>query len=373
MNDQHGQFTTHSYSYSHDVKMRLRQLLADKNWRHSDAMVRALYLVSHHLNLGCLSANQRATTAVVVGSSRGPAQLLETTMAQFYREPTSAATSIRQPKLAARTSPSTTISAGSVALAHALKLGGDQFTLSSACTSSLQSLGIAYKLIQSGYWKHSLVGGAEDPLTPYIHTILTQAKVLVPRSDSGTIPLQAFGKTRTGMVPGQGAGLALLTHQSNYNPIAQILGYGATTEQAGIVGVTKNAQGLQTAIRLALADAQLTPNDIDIIATHGPGTSLGDDAELGAYRVIFGQCSSLPQLWITSWATGHTLGASGIIKVGLAIMALKHQRCHLPPYSLNRLTKSWTQAATNNFSKNTALITSMGFGGSSAALIIQSL
>lgn len=328
-------------------------------------MVRALHCVSQQLSLQDLSADQRARAAVIIGSSRGPAAQLEATIAKFY------ATSKRH-RLPARTSPSTTISAGSAALAQTYELSGPQLTVSSACTSSLQSVGIAFKLMAGDRHSLSLVGGAEDPLTPYIFTILAQAKVLGHASPGLAVPLQAFGPQRTGMIPGRGAGLATLSANPHTDPLAKILGYGSATEHAGAVGLTPHAQGLQTAIHLALADAQLTPHDIHLIATHGAGTPQGDRAELRALTAIFGGCSPAPRLLITSWATGHTLGAAGILKVGLACMALRTGQCPRPPYPLTHQASSWLpHAPTGKRQSTTALVVGMGFGGSATALILQ--
>lgn len=355
------------YGYSTQIQEQLRALLSTKSWRYSDTMVRALHCVSQQLGLEDMSADQRANTAVIIGSSRGPATQLEATIAQFY-DPS------QNHRLPARTSPSTTVSAGSAALAQTYQLSGPQFTLSSACTSSLQSMGVAFKLMASGCHSLSLVGGAEDPLTPYIYTILAQAKVLGQTSPSLAIPLQAFGRHRTGMIPGQGAGLAILSTKPDTDPLTQILGYGSTTEHAGAVGLTTHAQGLQTAIRLALADAQLTPHDIHIIATHGSGTKQGDQAELKALTAIFGGCSPAPGLLITSWATGHTLGAAGIQKVGLASIALRTGECPLPSYPLTHLASSWLpNPPSQRHHGGTALVVGMGFGGSATALILRGL
>lgn len=343
------------YGYSPAFQQQLTEMLASKHWRHTDAMVRALYLVARRLDTSSLLAEDMG---LIVGSSRGPCGELESTLSKFYLGVPFA--------LKAKTSPSTTFAAITSFLAQSLRLGGYQLAVSAACISSHHSIGLAYRLVKGGSVRHCLAGGAEDPLTAYVYSLLKAAKVLAKTSGQ-EVPLPAFGLRRSGMVPGQGAGLALLSSQGGEGA-GTILGFGSTTEQAGLVGVSPCAAGLQKAFRQALSEAQITPSQIDIIAVHGAGTQLGDREEMRAIKQLF-QGPELPRLLITPWATGHTLGASGVMKLGFLLEALRVQKVPPPPYPLDPMMEDFMVPLTKEASIGCLL--GLGFGGVAAVMIVK--
>ena len=344
------------YGYSPTFQQQLAELLASKHWRHTDAMARALYLVARRLDACGLLAEDMG---LIVGSSRGPCGELESTLSRFYLGVPFA--------LKAKTSPSTTFAAITSFLAQSLKLGGYQLAVSAACISSHHSIGLAYRLVKGGSLHHCLAGGAENPLTAYVYSLLKAAKVLASASGQ-KVPLAAFGLRRFGMVPGQGAGLALLSSQRGKGDMGTIVGFGSTTEQAGLVGVSPGAAGLQKAFRQALSEAQITQDQIDIIAVHGAGTHLGDREEMRAIRQLF-KGASLPRLLITSWATGHTLGASGIMKLGFLLEALRVQKVPPPPYPLDPMMAEFMVPLTRE--ANIGCLFGLGFGGVAAVIIVK--
>ena len=360
------------YGYSATTQNRIDKMAGKKPWRSSDPTVQAMHDLSQQIHLDHLSDEERAHMAVVIASSRGPTSLLETTISKYYATHSHSSPSL---SLNPRTSPTTTFSVHSSRVAADLKLGGMSLSLSSACTSSLQALGIAFKLIQCGFWNQCLVGGVEDPLTPYVYSALKSSKVLA--SEPYRIPaLQAFGQHRSGMIPGRGVALAYLSSQpSNPHCIATLLGFSSTTEHAGMVGLSPNALGLQKAIRGALTDAQISADQVELITVHGSGTKLGDREEMGAIKAIFGHLNPLPNLWITSWGTGHTLGASGLIKVALSIQAMENGHIPSPPYQIDDCTAPWVphRPLYKPITHKICCVLGLGFGGSSTAIIIQGI
>ncbi|MCY4381245.1 MAG: beta-ketoacyl synthase N-terminal-like domain-containing protein [Proteobacteria bacterium] len=373
VHDYSGKLLGVGYGYSPVTTKNIAALQNIKEWRHSDDTVRALYVVSQQLNLDGLSREDRQNTGVIVGSSRGASALLEQTISAYYQPKPPAdqkAPFFTQFTIRSHTSPNTTSSATSSFLAQKLRLGGGHFSLASACTSSLQSIGIGFKLLRCNMMSHALCGGVEAPLTPYVWQILKKAGVLSTKN--GSPPLMAFGQNRSGMVPGEGAGLVLLSRREEPKATAEIIGYGSATEHAGSVGITRHAQGLQKAINIALNEAGISAEQIDVLTIHGSGTRQGDGAEIMAIKEIFACFSGKVSLLISPWATGHTLGASGVLKLGWSIEALKqHGKLPTPPYELDQKISGFRPLGLGKATYSCIL--GLGFGGSAAALVIKKI
>lgn len=333
-----------------------------------DKALQLLALVSDRLDRDALTRLPTERFGVIMASSRGATGLLENSFTRFSEGKS----------LSPKTSPQTTAGVFSAMIAQKFDLEGGAFTLSSACTSSLNSLGTAFHLIKSGLFDHVLAGGAEAPLTPF--TLDMIASTGVSTVTDSPYPLRSFGQPsathKKGMLLGEGAGIALLSRTQTVKSCAKILSFSMAAESTGLTGISKNADALVRAINIALQDAKLTPNQIDLISVHGSGTEKGDRSELNAYLKIFGD--QMPDLLISKWATGHTLGSAGIISLALALEAHKNSILPIPPYAL--LGNSFSVRALNARSIKLAstkpmkiLVTGLGFGGGASALIVETL
>ncbi len=153
--------------------------------------------------------------------------------------------------------------------------------------------------------------------------------------------------------------------------MAEFLGSGSTTEATGVLGVRPDGEGLVRAIQLALEDAGMDSGEVGMIVAHGNGTPASDASEVMALREVFG--TDIPPVTGFKWATGHTIAASGVIDLALAIQALKTNVAPgIPPLrSLDPAFVPFPAAPTHQTPRSrTALIICRGFGGMNVVLIV---
>ncbi|MCY4444000.1 MAG: beta-ketoacyl synthase N-terminal-like domain-containing protein [Proteobacteria bacterium] len=391
------------YGLSAAIYKKMWQLSVDVSLSGSDPTARLLRLVSEQLSLHDMSTEAKQRCGVVVGSSRGATDLLEDAMAMFYGGSLSASL------LSSRTSPYTTASFLSSMLAQHYGLCGGHYYVSSACSSSLHALGMAYLMVKEGMLSHCLAGGVEWASTPFCEAILKKAGVLA-RSDGRFPVLKSFGSQRNGTVLGEGGGLALLsssslkTHEEKKeenerdkkrdknSAVMEICGFGMASESFGMVGLSEDGEALRLAFQRATAQSCLSVEDIDMVVVHGSGTSRGDGAEIQALMKIFRKVTCKPHLLITKWATGHTLGASGILALSLAFQECKDKRAPWPLYPVDSYIADWRRIPVTHNRENKwcsvlgkkksynnshtcryGCVLGMGFGGSAAVLVFRNL
>lgn len=299
------------------------------------------------------SLQEREKMGVLVGTSRGASELLETSYRRFFGGK----------RLSPKTSPYTTAGTLSTYISQKYGLLGGGFTVSSACTAGLNAAGTAHELIKSGLLSTVFVGATEAPLTPFTLEILNSAGVMKMEREH-LFSFSGSGGHTPGMILGEGASCYTLSAKRSPFSKAEILSFSMAGENSGMTGISQNATGLQKAVVSAMQKADLHPRDIDFISVHGSGTKKGDLSEQKAYIEIFGK--HLPPLLISKWATGHTLGASGLLSLGFTLKAFETQSIPAPPYEAYR---------GNDLNKElkTALVTGLGFGGGASAIIVKNI
>ncbi len=251
---------------------------------------------------------------VVLGSSRGPSQKWEEAY-QLLRggqrvRPTMAAT--------------TTLAGGPGVICQATGARGPAWLVAAACASGAYALAQSAEQILLGNADIMLAGGADDALHTVVVEGLRSAKVLAHGSGGPEELCRPFGSGRTGLVPGNGAGMLVLESLSSAQrrgatPLAVLSGWGLLTEPAGMAGI--NASGLARTMTRALHVAGLQPPDIGYIHTHGTGTVANDSAEAAAITTVFG--SHIPPCCGTKPVTGHCLGATAAMEAIMAIKSLQ--------------------------------------------------
>lgn len=251
--------------------------------------------------------------------------------------------------------------------------GGLSLALSAACAGGLHCVGLATLLIQGGLSDHVLAGGSEAPLTGFSRKQLESLGVL-STSPLGTSPPLPFptmpmSPHSRGMILGEGAALLHLGREDGglpgEEPLGQVLGYGAATEQASMTGLSAEGQNLQWAIAQALARSGIGPEDVDGIIGHGSGTPMGDQAELQAYRKVF-QEDPPPMYWL-KWLNGHMLGVSPLASIVMALDLLHSQSLPDMPYALLKEAIGRRRLRPLKY----ILVTAMGFGGGAGALVLS--
>ncbi|MFJ2744894.1 beta-ketoacyl-[acyl-carrier-protein] synthase family protein [Streptomyces sp. NPDC087440] len=253
----------------------------------------------------------------------------------------------------------------------ALRFGvtGPTVALSTACASGTTALGAARDLLATDQCDIALVCGAESPLTRLIVTGFTQLGAL---SDRASRP---FDAERDGFVIAEGAGTLVLERPEHAQArgaqvLARLIGYGASTDAHHLVAPDPEGRGAERAVRAALADASLLPEDIAHINAHGTSTPRNDAVEGALLHRVF---PHRPPVTSSKGALGHTMGAAGTIEAGLTVLAL-NAGVVPPTAGLTELDKSLDIDAVMAHPRPSpgpiALTTSFGFGGHNAVAVL---
>ncbi len=207
---------------------------------------------------------------------------------------------------------------------------GPSLTTSSACSSGAHAIGEATNWIRRGGIDAALAGGAEASVTGIGVGGFTAMRALSKRNDDPEAASRPFDKGRDGFVMAEGSGMVVLEERDaamrRGAPIlAEVIGYGATADAYHLTQPAPEGEGAQRAMKQALADAQINPEQVDYVNAHGTSTPTGDVQELMAIRSVFG-AHAQHGLWVSSTKsmTGHLLGAAGGLEAVIATQTIQH-------------------------------------------------
>jgi len=265
-------------------------------------------------------------------------------------------------------------------LGLAYKLAGPTLTYTTTCSSSAVSIGEAMRSIRHGYVDVMIAGGAEA-LFAYVSIKAWQAlQVLAPeRSENISATCRPFSLDRTGTVLGDGAAMVILEELESATArgakiYGELSGYGICNDASHITQPAIAAQSL--AMRQAIADAELTPEDIDYVNAHGTGTKLNDATETQAIKDVFGMRAKSIAVSSTKSMHGHLVGAAGALELVICTLAIQRQQvpptAHLdvpdPQCDLDYVPHSGRTARVR-----AALSNSFAVGGTAGVLVVQQL
>ena len=247
-----------------------------------------------------------------------------------------------------------------------------------ACASSTQSIGEAFRTIKYGYEDVIIAGGAEASICSVGVAGFENMKALCFSNDKtrASIP---FDKERSGFVMGEGAGMLVLeelehAQKRNAKIYAEIIGYGATSDAYHITSPCPNGEGGAKAMKRAIEDAKIKPEDIDYINAHGTSTHLNDSTETMAIKTALGEASKKVMISSSKSNIGHLLGAAGAVE---AIICTKKKKKGIVPPTINYIEKDEEcdlDIVPNEPRKKDIKITmsnSLGFGGHNACIILK--
>jgi nodulation protein E len=299
--------------------------------------------------------------AVVIGTGIGG----QSTQEDAYRRLFTEQARRFHPLIVPRAMPSAAASQISIELGAR----GPSFAVTSACASGAHALAQAAALIRAGLADIAIAGGAEACLTPGVIKSWEALRVLARDT------CRPFSKDRTGLVLGEGAAVLVLESEAHAgargaNVHAWLAGCGMSSDAHDLV--QPDVDGEVRALRAALRDAALAPEDIDYVNAHGTGTVSNDAIETRALREAFGAHADALAVSSTKSMHGHALGASGAIEALATVLAIQHGL--IPPtagftapgpgcdldYVPNRARAARVRAA---------LSSSFAFGGSNAVLV----
>jgi 3-oxoacyl-[acyl-carrier-protein] synthase II len=210
--------------------------------------------------------------------------------------------------------------AGNVALRHGL--AGPSHSVASACAAGADAIGTAARLIQTGEADAVVTGGGEAPLNSLAEAAFANMGATSPSGIS-----RPFDARRDGFVMGEGAGVLVLeaaeTASERKQPVlGQLIGYGASSDAHHITAPQPHGDGAVRAIRRAIEDAAVSPDEVDYVNAHGTSTPLNDRAETEALKKALGERAGQIPVSSTKSVIGHTLGAAGAIEAIVTLLAL---------------------------------------------------
>jgi len=208
---------------------------------------------------------------------------------------------------------------------------GPSTTITTACAAGADAVGHAFRALRRGELVAALAGGTESIITSVGIGGFERAGAISKKSSDAPQP---FDKNRDGLVVGEGAGMLVLETLDHAlgrgaTILGEIVGYGQTTDAFHITAPSEGGFGAARAINKALADAGLTPADVDYISAHGTATSLNDLSETQAIKRALGEHAYRVAVSSTKSMTGHVMGATGAIESVFCVLAIRDQL--LPP------------------------------------------
>ncbi len=273
----------------------------------------------------------------------------------------------------------TNMSGGMVALKY--HFTGPNFSISSACASGNHAIGEAAAIIRRGAADVMICGATEASIVELGIGGFAAMRAMSTRNDDPQHACRPFDRTRDGFVMGEGAAVLVLeslehARRRGARIYAELTGYGSTADAYHLVAPDPDGLGAAEAMRLALQDANMPPEQIDYINTHGTGTPLNDTIETKAIKTVFGEHAYRLAISSTKAATGHLLGAASAIEAVITVLALHHGM--LPP-TLN-LTEPDPECdldciplVARPVEIRAAMSNGFGFGGHNTAIALQRL
>ena len=252
------------------------------------------------------------TTGVVLGTAAGGMNTWDDNFRSVYEEGKNRVHPFVVPKLM------TNAAASHLSMAHNIK--GPSLTVSTACASSNHAIGLAFHMVRSGMAQVMLAGGGDAMLT------FGGIKAWEGLRVMSKTACRPFSANRSGMVQGEGAGVFVLETYEGAKArgaeiLAELIGFSMTSDAGDIV--MPNQQGAVRAIRGALRDACLDPQDIGYINAHGTGTAANDKTECAAVTEVFGAHAPALMMSSTKSMHGHLIGGTGAVELLACLMALR--------------------------------------------------
>jgi len=258
-------------------------------------------------------------------------------------------------------------------------LRGPNFTIVSACASSSHAIGECYRMIVDERADMMITGGAEAPVHQLAYAGFCNARALSTRNDDPEHASRPFDVDRDGFVISEGAGVLILEELESAKArsaeiLGEIIGYGATGDAHHITAPHPKGLGAIESMKTALADAGISPDDVDYINTHGTSTPAGDVAECAALKSLFGENKNRPVVNSTKSMIGHMLGAAGAAELVATLKSLQTGWVHPSMNIFNREPACEGIEIAQEKAKidpKIAISNSFGFGGHNATIAVK--
>ena len=327
-------------------------------------------LADSHLQMGRENPHR---VGVIVGAGMGGMVMGEREITQLYQQQ-------RPHRVHPNFIPVITLNSASGIVAMACGAKGPNLTISTACSSSAHALGQALQCIREGRADVVITVGADASITPLVFAGFCSLRALSTKyNDHPGKASRPFDRGRDGFVMGEGAGALILESAAHAKKrkaqiYAEVAGYAATSEAYHMVIPREDGEEVATTMRLALADAGITPAQVDYINAHATSTTIGDAVEVKALRNVFKARAQKLAINATKSLIGHSLGAAGAIGAIASILAIHTGRIHPtanyddpdPACALPGISRSVQERRVN-----VALLNAFGFGSNNAAVVLK--
>jgi act minimal PKS ketosynthase (KS/KS alpha) len=263
----------------------------------------------------------------------------------------------------------------------ALSVGaqGPATVVSTGCTSGLDSIGYAVDLIREGSVDVMVAGASDAPISPITVACFDAIKATTPRTDDPEHSSRPFDRSRNGFVLGEGAAMFVLeeyerARNRGAHIYAEIAGYATRCNAFHMTGLRPDGREMAEAIRMAMAEAQANPDQIDYINAHGSGTKQNDRHETAAFKHSLGARAYQVPISSIKSMVGHSLGAIGSIEIAACALAIEN---NLVPPTANlhepdpECDLDYVPLQAREHRTNTVLSVGSGFGGFQSAMILR--
>jgi 3-oxoacyl-[acyl-carrier-protein] synthase II len=273
------------------------------------------------------------------------------------------------------------LSAGHISIKYGFR--GPNFATVSACASSTNAIYDAFTYIRLGKADLIISGGSEAAVVEAGIGGFNAMKALSERNDSPETASRPYDKERDGFALGEGAGALILEEYEHAKKrgakiYAEVIGGGMSADAYHITAPHPEGAGINRVMVNALEDANIKPEEVDYVNTHGTSTPLGDIGEIKAIQKVFGDHAYKMNISSTKSMTGHLLGAAGAIEAIACILAINES---IIPPTINHFTDDDGLDSKLNLTFNKAqkrdvkiaLSNTFGFGGHNASIILKKL
>jgi 3-oxoacyl-[acyl-carrier-protein] synthase II len=277
------------------------------------------------------------------------------------------------------TVPRLMVNAASGNVSIRFRIKGPNTAVATACATGANAIGDAMRFIQHDMADMMIAGGSEAALCELGMASFIAARALSTRNDEPHRASRPWDKDRDGFVMAEGAGVCILEEYEHAKArgariYAELVGYGMSGDACHITAPDENGAGASMAMKLALRDAKLNPEQVDYINAHGTSTPLGDLAETKAVKGTFGDHAKKVMVSSTKSQMGHLLGASGGVEAVITAMTISR---NLIPPTINLDTPDpecdldFVPHKARDKKVEVAMSNSFGFGGHNASLVMK--
>jgi 3-oxoacyl-[acyl-carrier-protein] synthase II len=256
---------------------------------------------------------------------------------------------------------------------------GPNIAIVTACTTSTHNIGIAARMIRYGDADVMVAGGAEYGTSPTAMAGFISAKAMSTRNDDPASASRPWDRDRDGFVLSNGAGVVVLeelehARRRGARVYAELVGFGMSGDAYHMTAPPADGEGAARCMKIALADAQVNPQQVDYINAHGTSTQLGDRAESDAVKTTLGSHATKVAISSTKSMTGHMLGAAGGAEAIFSILAIRDQMAP-PTINLDNPGEGcdldYVPHHARQMNIEVALSNSFGFGGTNGTLVLR--